>query len=69
MNLAAKRLKEAQGRVAVVVDAVVCKREGTEQPAPDGALMIDSVTIARTASVMAGVSRLTGRETPQPMRG
>lgn len=69
INLAAERLEETQRRFAVVVDAVVCEREGAQEPAPDGALMISGVAIAGAAAVMAGISWFAGCETPQSMRG
>src|SRR6267378_5451352 len=69
INLAAERLEETQRRFAVLVDAVVCECEGSEQPAPDRALMISGVAIAGAAAVMAGISRFARREAPQSMRG
>ena len=69
INLAAERLEETQCRFAVMVNTVVCEREGTKQPAPDGALMIGSVAFARAAAVMACISCFARRETPQSVRG
>ena len=48
---------------------VVREREGTEQPAPDGALMIGRVAVAGAAAVMAGISGFARREAAQPVRG
>src|ERR1700731_506197 len=69
INLAAERLEETQRRFAVMVDAIVREREGPEQPAPDGALMISGVAIAGAAAVMACISCFARRETPQSIRG
>ena len=69
MNLAAEWFQETKRRFAVVVDAVMRQREGTEQPAPDRALMISGVTIAGVTAIVAAVSGFGWRETPQSMRG
>src|SRR6266581_8544203 len=61
--------EEPQRSRAVAVNAIVRKSEGAEQPAPYGALMIRGVAIARAATVVPGVARLTRSEAPQSVRG
>src|SRR5260370_272311 len=69
INETTKRLKKAQGRFAIVVNAIVCDSKRAEQPAPDCALMIRSIAITGASAVMAAVSGFARRKTPQSIRG
>jgi len=68
MELLAKGLEETQRFLAVTVHAVVGEHERAKQPAPSGAPMIGSVTVARTATITARVARFAGSKTAQAVR-
>src|SRR6266571_5269793 len=61
--------EKTQRSRGVAVNAIVRKSEGAEQPAPYGALMIRGVAIARAATVVPGIARLTRSEASQSVRG
>ena len=58
-----ERLQEVECCRFVLIDAEMSEGEGTEEPAPDGALMIGGVAVARTATIVRDVSRFVRAET------
>jgi hypothetical protein len=52
----------------VAVHAVMGEREWTKQPAPNGALVIDGVALARSAEVSGSVAWIICRQTTQANR-
>src|SRR5580692_5781924 len=65
----AQRLEETHRFRAVAVHSQVRKHKWPQQPAPYRSLMVGRVAILRSPHIVSLVSRLTRRETAQPIRG
>src|SRR5262245_15122510 len=63
-----QRLQECARGAAVAVHAGVREREGSEQPAPHGALMVGAVTLALISGAAAAVPGIAWRQTAEAER-
>src|SRR5215471_19450295 len=62
------RLQEGSSQRRVTEHAQVCQGEGTQQPAPDGTLMICRIAFARAAAIARLKVRVAWCEAPQAVR-
>jgi len=66
--MCSKTLKQCEGVSGVTVHPVMGYGVGTQQPRPDGALVIAGITLAGVARVAVRVARVGGRKASQPDR-
>src|SRR5215831_18281062 len=69
IQMRSKTFKQCQGVSGVAVYPVMRQGIGTEEPRPDGALVIAGIALAGVARVTVRVARVGGRKAPQANRG
>ena len=62
------RLEERSSQNGIVVNAEMCQREGTQQPTPNGPLVVGGITHVRGATVVSLITAIGRRKAAKPMR-
>lgn len=64
-----ERFKKGASRGAILVNAIMGESEGTEEPAPDRALMVGGIALAWSAGIGGSVTGFAGSEAAQSVWG